>query len=308
MTSLGRIVFGFFSLATIVLVSFFIKVMNSSGNQEVIVYEPSPEVVVSPTPLIIKSGSLSDVVNKSLEGTKGKYSIYIKNLKTGETFAKDENLVYQAGSLYKLWLLGPVFQLINSGNIKLSDVLSGNVGKLNREFGVDSEFTELPETDNITLTVNDAVTQMITISHNYAAMMLLDKVGREKVNNYIKSLGLNNSGLKDLPYTTAFDTALFFEKLYKGEVLNRESSLKMIDILVQQTFNDGIPRNLPKGLSIAHKTGDIDMFKHDCGIVFSPKSDYIICILSESDLPIGAQERIALISSAVYNYFQKLKN
>ena len=301
MTTIGKLIIGIFILATLLLLLFFSKKINSSGDSINLVYMPSPSVVPSLAP---KVSSLDLVVENALLGTNGSDSVYIKNLKNGESYAKEETKSYQAGSLYKLWLLGPVFNLINSEKLALSDELSDNVGNLNRKYGVDSALTELPETDTIGMTVNDAITQMITISHNYAAMLLLDKLGRTTINSYIKSIGLIDSGLLDLPYTTALDTSLFFEKLYKGEILDEVSSSKMLEILKQQTFNDGLPKYLPKNVVVAHKTGDIDMFKHDCGIVFSPKSDYIICILSESEFPSGAQERIAQVSKAVYDYFQ----
>lgn len=304
MTTLGRLIFSIFSFATLIIFFIFLRIISVGNAAQKITYVPIATLKPTSIPTI-KPISLEGVVKNALEGSKGTYSLSIKNLKTGEKFNQDEHKLYQAGSLYKLWLLGPIYNLLNANKMALSDVLSDNVGNLNRKFGVESDLSELPEDQDIAMTVNDAITQMITISHNYAAMLLLDKVGRPAINSYISSLGLKDSGLQDLPYTTSYDTSLFFEKLYKGEIIDKISSDKMLEILKKQTFNDGLPKLLPKNVEIAHKTGDIDLFKHDCGIVFSPKSDYIICILSESDFPSGAQERISQISKAVFDYFQQ---
>ena len=97
--------------------------------------------------------------------------------------------------------------------------------------------------------------------------------------------------------------ALFFEKLYKGELANNQYTRETLDLLKNQQRNEGLPKYLPDGTIVAHKTGEIDLYKHDAGIVFSDKGDYLIVVMSESDFPAGAQERIALVSKGVFDYF-----
>ena len=77
----------------------------------------------------------------------------------------------------------------------------------------------------------------------------------------------------------------------------------MLDLLKSQKLNNKLPKYLPQEIDVAHKTGEIDSLTHDAGIVYAPTSDYIIVILSKSDYPPGAEERIADISRAVYEYF-----
>lgn len=79
----------------------------------------------------------------------------------------------------------------------------------------------------------------------------------------------------------------------------------MIDILKKQTLNEKLPKYLPQGTLIAHKTGEIDYLSHDGGIVFSKKGDYVIVVMTEADSPSGVEERIAQISKNVFNYFDK---
>ena len=77
----------------------------------------------------------------------------------------------------------------------------------------------------------------------------------------------------------------------------------MIGLLKMQKLNEKLPKYLPNGTVVAHKTGEIDFLTHDAGIIYTKNGDYIIAIFSESDYPPGAKERIAQISKAVYNYF-----
>lgn len=230
--------------------------------------------------------SLEKEVEKVLQNIDGRYGIFIKNLSTQETFAQKEQEIFESGSLYKLWVMAAVFDQIKQGKIKEDDLLIADVATLNKKFDLDGEEAELRQ-GRIEFTVGSALRQMITISHNYAALALLDKIGSPAVPTKI----------------TVKDTAEFLEKVYKGEMIDQEYSRKMTDLLVGQTINDRIPKYLPQGIKVAHKTGDIGFFENDAGIVFSPGGDFIIVVLSETKNPAQAGEVIARISQSAFNYF-----
>ncbi len=254
----------------------------------------------------VKTNSLKEAVDNVLKGTEGTYGIAIKNLKTGETYYSSEHKVFEVGSLYKLWIMATAYKQIQSGQLTEDQVLSEDVVTLNGEFNIDPNSVELTE-GTITLTVHDAIYQMITISHNYAALLLTEKIKLSSVAAFLGSTGLDESTVGTnggSPTATPFDIGLFFEKLYKGELANQQYTQEMIDILKNQQLNAGLPKYLPVESKIADKTGDIGWFKHDAGIVFTNKGDYIIVVMSESDSPPNAQEKIALVSKAVFDYFQ----
>lgn len=232
--------------------------------------------------------TLKGVVEKSMAGVSGRYGIYIKNLKTGESYFSKENEIFEAGSLYKLWVMEKVFARINEGSLDEEDILSDNISNLNRKFSIASDEAELTS-GGISLSIKNALEQMITISHNYAAMLLLDKVGKTNIPTKI----------------TAEEVGLFFERLYKKEVINEQYSNRMLDLLSRQKITDRIPKFLPADLRITHKTADLGFFEHDGGIVFSSKGDYIFIVLSESDMPDAAGKRIAELSKAIFDYFNK---
>jgi beta-lactamase class A len=145
---------------------------------------------------------------------------------------------------------------------------------------------------------------MITISDNYSAYLLVTKLRLSNVTKFMQEQGLKNSKTGTPPHTTASDIALFYERLYGGSVVDSESSRQMLEVLARQQLNDRIPKYLPKGTEIAHKTGEIEGFKHDAGIIFG-KDPILFVVLSDSSSPLGAAERIALISKDVFNYFEE---
>ncbi len=268
-----------------------------------------PEQKINPT--------LKSVVENSLNGATGTYGVAILNLISGESYYLNEHRSFEAGSLYKLWIMATVYKQIQEGTLTEDLALSGDIATLNRKFNIEGGEAELSE-GIINFTVSSALTQMITISHNYAALTLTEKIKLSSVATFLKENGLNESSVGtegDSPRSTSLDIALFYEKLYKGELVNEENTKKMIDLLKNQQLNDGLPKylpagrqGLPNGTQVAHKTGDIGWFKHDGGIVYSEKGDYIIVVMSESEYPAGAQERIALLSKAVYDYFMSVPN
>jgi len=148
---------------------------------------------------------------------------------------------------------------------------------------------------------------MITISHNYAALLLTEKLKLSQVALWLESNNFNNSKVGTdgaTPTTTPSDIAIFYEKLYKGELGNPDSTTKMIELLKKQQLNNKLPKNLPPNTVIAHKTGELGWFTHDAGIIYSEKGDYLIVAMSESSSPKGAEERIAQLSADIFRYFQ----
>lgn len=251
--------------------------------------------------------SLQNALQTALRGAKGTYGIAIKNFKTKESYSQNGDRIFEAGSLYKLWVMAPAFNKLQTGQWQEDEVLTENIATLNARFSIDPDSAE-QTAGVITLTVSEALKQMITISHNYAALLLTDKLKLSSVKTFLQDNGLNGSTVGEdnsSPSITPDNLALFLEKLYGGQLANQEYTDKMLNLLKLQQLNDKLPKYLPAGTVVAHKTGEIGWFTHDGGIVYSQGGDYIIVVLSETDFPPGAEERIAQISKAVFEYFNE---
>lgn len=256
--------------------------------------------------LVGHKSNLEQVINNTLKDSTGLYAIAIKNLKNGEEYYRDKDRMFSAGSLYKLGVMLTAIQQLEKGEMSEDEVLIGNVKDINKILGVASDEAELKD-GTVDFTIFSALRQMISISHNYAAVLLTQKVGTDKIQQVIEKLELKNTliNVEGRPKTTAGDLLTFFEKIYQRDGVNAYASHQIIELLLAQDINDRIPKYLPKEAKVAHKTGEIDFAKHDAGIVFTPNGDYIIVVLSETDSPAAASERIANISREVYEYFNK---
>lgn len=78
----------------------------------------------------------------------------------------------------------------------------------------------------------------------------------------------------------------------------------MLELLKTQKLNNKMPKYLPQDTVIAHKTGELDKYNHDGGIVYGANGDYIIVILTKTNASDLAANRISNISEAVFNYFE----
>lgn len=288
-------------------------------------YKVEKKVLLSPIEKIVRadketlSNDLELIAKNNLFAEDEKYGVVVKNLKNGESYIYNGNGKFDSASLYKLWILAVAFQKIKDGTLSENDILSAPIESLDNTLSTTPTPSTIPEgqitpTPNpeptevkmISMRTEDAIEKMITISDNYSALLVSSKSGAPSITKFLKDYGLVNSNYKQPPQTTAKDIAIFYEKLYEEEIVDKESSSKMIEILKRQTLNDRIPKYLPEDVEIAHKTGELFNSKHDAGIVYSKNIDYLLVVLSETKNPSKTAEKIAIFSKKVYDYFENL--
>ncbi|MDF2674226.1 MAG: putative beta-lactamase [Clostridiales bacterium] len=237
-------------------------------------------------------------------------SFVIKNLSSGELLSYGENEVISSASLIKIPIMGEVLRQVSEGSLSLEQRII-----VNWEDKVPfSILTELSTGNSYTL--KDLITLMIIQSDNTATNILIDLVGMDSINNFICNNGLSSTvlGRKMMDfnarkegrdnYTTAMDMANILEKIYNKELVNKDSSILMMDILKKQLDNSMIRLFIPEETVIAHKTGGLDGIEHDTGIVLSEECDYIISVLTwNADLTYISKATIGEISRIVYDYF-----
>ncbi len=306
-----RTILLFISVFTLTVFCIFIYIFilySPTSSKPVVNAQEADISILDPTPILSKWYLIDGIVKEGLSGATGTYSVVIKNLSTNEEYLLNENRTYKTASLYKLWVMVEAFKQIEEGTLTHEMRIGDSIENLNSRFNIATDAAEKKE-GSITLTIDEALERMITYSDNYSALLLSSKVKLKSVSELLEDLGLYDSIVgKNLPTSTAYDTALFYEKLYKNELGNKSSTNEMLSLLKKQQIKRKLPKYLPGDVMIAHKTGELDSFSHDSGIVYTPHGNYIIVVMSESANPKGAEERIANISKSVYDYFMKAKD
>jgi len=265
-------------------------------------------------------------VQKLLSSSSGTYSVAFKDLQNGEVILINEQIYFHAASTMKTPVMIEVFKQAQFGKFNLSDsvevkndfksIVDGSSFSIDKN---DDSEKDLYNLIGRKTTIYDLITRMITISSNLATNILIEIVGPDNVTESMRQLGANmikvlrgvedskayNKGLNNI--TTAFDLMIIYDKIAKGEILSEESHKKIIDILLNQKFNDIIPAKLPKDIKVAHKTGSITNVEHDSGIVFLPDGRKYVLVLLSKDLPNNnyGKEVLSKVSNIIYENLYK---
>lgn len=244
---------------------------------------------------------LQAVIERALDGEEGQYGVAIKHLVSGEEAVDNANHQFAAASLYKLAVFYAAYLKRDRGELSFEEVLD-----MTPEAGVLTEDEGPSIPIGGVIGVADALYEMITVSDNSSAILLLQRIGPDTVNALASALGLGQTevGVGDLALTSPQDILVLLEHIYRGGEPTAQAREEMICTLLQQTINDRLPRYLPSGTPIAHKTGNLGDVIHDAGIVYAPSGPYAIVVMAEEvpDSDRGA-EAIARLSKAVYDYF-----
>lgn len=104
---------------------------------------------------------------------------------------------------------------------------------------------------------------------------------RSRVERGIEDAAAREAGLDNL--VTARDLARTLQGLASGRILGPGSSAEIISLLRAQQINDAIPRGLPAGFGVAHKSGWVDGVSHDAAVIYPPDAPpfvFVMCTTS----------------------------
>ena len=272
--------------------------------------------------------TLTEAIAKELAKNQGTFAVALKDLSNDETLFINEKMKFHAASTMKTPVMIEVYKQAAAGNFALTDsivvknefksIVDGSPYSLS--VADDSE-QELYQQVGTKRTIAELVYDMIIVSSNLATNIVIELVDATNVTQTMRSLGANDievlRGVEDQKAfdqglsnsTTAYDLMVMFEALAKGEVVSKEASDEMINILLDQRFNDIIPVHLPKEVKVAHKTGSITGVHHDSGIIMLPDGrQYVLVLLSKEldDFDAGTAA-MANVSALIYNYMMEGK-
>lgn len=230
---------------------------------------------------------LKTKMESSVRSYRGSWSIYMKNLETGQYFSINNRSVY-AASLIKLYAMGAVYSRIAQGKISESSVSA-------------------------------TISSMITVSDNTSFNTIVRKVGLTYINQWCKENGYtgtnqghglspssNNYGLRNgtgSNVTSVVDCGKFLESVYRGTCVNADASRKMLSYLKRQQRRSKIPAGVPGGVVVANKTGETNDYTHDAAIVYSKNATYILVVMGNTPgSGWSSAGNITRLSRLAYNY------
>ena len=106
--------------------------------------------------------------------------------------------------------------------------------------------------------------------------------------------------------SSAKDMSLLLEKIALGDIVSKECSEEIREILFKQHFQQRIGGLLPRNKKVANKTGSLGTMFNDTGIVYLPdhKGEFVITVYSVGNsLEYKGDEPIARIAEIAYQHF-----
>jgi beta-lactamase class A len=191
------------------------------------------------------------------------FSVVAIDLRTGQRAEHLGSRQVLSASLYKLFVARELLRRIYEGRLS----------------------RDTPAGDTKGRTVGACLEAMIVVSDNDCGQAGLRMVGAGALDAGLARDGYVNTRLASPQRTSAADVALFLQRARDHTLIGgggKAASGELYALLQRQQVNDRIPKGLPPGTPIAHKTGDRLHWAHDAGIITAPSGDYLLAVLTGS--------------------------
>ena len=244
------------------------------------------------------NAKLDEQVKNLVTPFKGKVSLYAKNLDTGETYALNGDERVRTASTIKIAVMIEAFARVSEGKAKWTDEVT-----LTKEKKVSGSGILFELSDNLHLTLRDAVNLMMMLSDNTATNLVLDVLTTDAVNARMELLGFKQIKINrkvgsggdsaagrdpenkkyGLGVATPHEMVQVMEKLERGEIISPAVSKEMIELMKKEQTRYAIGRSL-SDVPMASKYGALDRLRSAVGIIYSKKGKIAMAI-SCDDMP-----------------------
>lgn len=265
-----------------------------------VIFGQKRKPIICPPP-DVEPATLDRKIQNAVKDFSGKVWIYAKNLDTGKDFAFRADEQVRTASTIKLPIMTEVFHQIAQGKVKWTDEIVLTKDKKQSGSGILFEFS-----DDTKIDLKTAVNLMIVLSDNTATNLVIDKIGTDNVNDFVESLGLHQTRsmrkigggdskassdprlkLFGLGASSPRDMVKLLEMLENGQVVSKEASAEMLNILKRQQLKDGIGRGLPDTIQSASKSGALDRLRSDVGILYTRRGRIAMAITTDDMMEVS---------------------
>ena len=121
-------------------------------------------------------------------GIEGDVGVYVLHVESGESIGINEDELYQIASVFKIPVLVTLFRLIDEGYFSLEDRIV--LTEAMKTYGSGLLPAMRP---GLNLSINDLQLLMMAVSDNTATDILFDLVGPDRIDTYMRELGLERT-------------------------------------------------------------------------------------------------------------------
>lgn len=254
-------------------------------------------------------------VANQVETVKNKYglkniALYFRDLNNGPWTGVGENGTFYPASLLKTPIVMGLYKYAEKHPEILEKKVLLTEKDINRDENQNIVFPDALKKDT-EYTFEQITESVIKNSDNAGVALILQNIPGEYVANVFKAVGVPFQDLVTEVPVRVKEYAGFFRVLFNASYLDRDMSEKMLGLLADSSYKDGLVAGVPEGTVVAHKfgerqIGDIRQL-HDCGIVYYPGKPYLLCIMTQGSDFGKEQSAIADLSRFIYQEVDKNK-
>ena len=267
----------------------------------------------------VKLATAESAISARIAKSGADVAVYFRTLDGRAQWSARADDLFHAASTMKIPVMIELFHQVQEGKVKLTDTLlvknefhsivDGSPYVLNAS---DDSEGELYKAEGQKRTLRELCEVMIKVSSNLAANLLIEKLGVENIRAEVLSLGADGMNVKRgvedgkafekglNNTTTARSLGILLQAIAEGKAVDAASSNEMVAILEWQKFNEGIPAGLPKGIPVAHKTGEITKIHHDAAIVFAKRPFILVILVRGLAEKMDSAALMAEVSKSLY--------
>jgi beta-lactamase class A len=233
----------------------------------------------------------------------------VKDLADRVELGIDEDDAFPSASVIKLPILLATLERVRRGEADLDRQVTLTAWHKTGGSGVFQHFRE-----GTVFTLEDACTAMIVLSDNAATNLVIDVATIDGVNEYLAATGCERTrlhryigkpemagwcGAEGPSQAVPREIGRLLEGLARAELLTPALCRRALLFLRRQQHRALIPRLLPEGTVVAHKTGSLNGVRHDVGLFWPPRTvarrpERDVMALPSDDLPEG--EPVVLVA------------
>lgn len=229
-----------------------------------------------------------DEITNIISSVQGTFGVAVYELKYKRDFGINTNELFPSACTRKVPIAMAAYSEAEKGSLSLDENLT-----LTEDNIVGGTGTLQGQSAGSTYSIRELIRLMIIESDNTAGNMVIDRLGLDLINNFVKEMGASNTynaGKFMIPAptdseTTPADMCKILNNLQNDKTLSSEDSNEIISLMKQSIYKDVIAGEIPEDI-VANKRGEYyvsesDNVEGDIGIVYLEGNPYIISIFAK---------------------------
>lgn len=235
---------------------------------------------------------LTKIIVNEIKGFKGDIGIYIKNLRNGKWVNINADTIFPTASIVKIPIAIGIMDKLQKGELTYHGEHIYHDSLLYEGVDILGSFKSGEKIE-----LSKLLMLMLATSDNTASLWLQSLAGSGlRINAILDSIGFLHTRVNSrtpnresarLTYgwgqTTPHEMATLLEKIYKGQIISKAASERLLRLLNRNYWDAEALSQIPPYATIFSKNGAVNASRSEVAIVRGKKSEYLFCIFTKNN-------------------------